>query len=404
MKKPFWITLLITIQFLFSYNTLLFAQDTVYKDMLYATVIKHNRIGYILQSDDQGVSWQISWDGRRHAKTLENRVKDIAFGNGRLVAVGNTILMSEDGGKHWTETVLRNFPYTPMFTSNQYIKSVAYGDGFFVAAAPGYVLYSKDGLDWNYVRAEEMTAAEKRKKKYGKYEGNYPPDKTNDLMFPLDIEFAEGRFYVSGGNRECAVAVYEINDKEKLLRIKKSSLKKRYEEKAKLPSGGLTSITFDGFNTLVALSNSTKYAFSTDMGVTWNFSSIPGKIPGSAVTFSKGVWWAAGKEKNVYYTEDITAGWQSISEEFLDIIINNITFINEQFFIFGNNGKIISSIDGDIWEEHLIVEENIGMDIMSMENALIEVESETSLEQQDDSVTLDSAGVSGNKEMVLGKL
>jgi photosystem II stability/assembly factor-like uncharacterized protein len=402
MKKPLWISLLIIIQLLLSYNGFLYAQETIYKDMLYATAIKYNRIGYIYQSEDQGISWQIVWDGRIHAKTLENRVKDIVFGNGRLVAVGNTILMSKNGGKNWTEIILRNFPYIPMFTSNHYIKSVAYGDGFFVAAAPGYVLYSKDGLDWKYVRAGEMTAAEKRKKKYGKYEGNYPPDKTDDLMFPLDIEFAEGRFYVSGGNRECAVAVYEINDKEKLVRIKKSSLKKRYEEKAKLPSGGLTSITFDGFNTLVALSNSTKYAFSTDMGITWNFSSIPGNMPGSAVTFSNGVWWAASKGKKVYYTEDITAVWQSVSEDFLDIEINNIAFINEQFFIFGNNGKIFSSIDGEIWEEHLILEENIGMDIMSMENALIEFESDDSTEIQDDSVTYEPVGILGNNETTLG--
>ena len=38
--------------------------------------------------------------------------------------------------------------------------SVAYGNGFFVIAAPYQFLYSKDGLNWKFVRTGEMTAAE----------------------------------------------------------------------------------------------------------------------------------------------------------------------------------------------------------------------------------------------------
>ena len=371
MKKSFWTPLLVTFLLLFPYQSFLLAQESESKDMLFATVIKHNRIGYIYKSEDLGVSWEIAWDGRIHAKTVNNRVKDIVFGDGKLVAVGNTILVSQNGGKDWKEIIFRNYPYTQMFTSNQYIKSVAYGNGFFVAAAANYVLYSKDGMDWKYVRVEEMTAAEKRKKKYGKYAGNYPPDKSEDLMFPLDIEFAEGRFYISGGSRECAIAVYEVNEKEKLVRIKKPSLKQRYAEKAKLSFGGLNSIIFDGYNSLVSLSNSNKYAFSTDMGVTWNFSIFPGKVPGSAVTFGNGAWWAVSKEKTLYSSEDIGAGWQLFSDELIDIEINNIAFLNEQLFIFGNNGKILSSFDGLTWEESLIAEDNFGLNILSMESAQI---------------------------------
>ncbi|MBT4290044.1 MAG: hypothetical protein HOD92_22190 [Deltaproteobacteria bacterium] len=376
MKKSLWMPLLVTFLLLFPLQSFLLAQETELKDMLYTTAIKYNRTGYIYQSEDLGVSWEIAWDGRIHAKTLNNRVTDIVFGDGRLVAVGNTILMSQNGGKDWNEIILRNYPYTQMFTSNQYIKSVAYGNGFFVAAASKYILYSKDGMDWKYVRVEEMTAAEKRKKKYGKYDGNYPPDKSEDLMFPLDIEYAEGRFYVSGGSRECAIAVYEINEKEKLVRVKKTSLKKRYAEKALLASGGLNSIIFDGYNSLVALSNSNKYAFSTDMGVTWNFSIFPGNIPGSAVTFGNGVWWAVSKEKDLYSSNDIGVGWQLFSEELIDIEINNIAFLNEQLFIVGNNGKIFSSFDGLTWEESLIADENLGLDILSIASAQIEFEYE----------------------------
>lgn len=389
MKKSLWTPLLALFFLLFPLQSILLAQETEFKDMLFATAIKHNRLGYIYKSEDLGVSWQIAWDGRIHAKTLDNRVKDIAYGDGKLVAVGNTILMSQNGGNDWNEIILRNYPYTQMFTSNKYLRSVAYGNGFFVAVAPNYVLYSKDGMDWNYVRVEEMTAAEKRKKKYGKYDGNYPPDKNDNLMFPLDIEYAEGRFYVSGGSRECAIAVYEINEKEKLLRIKKPTLKKRYAEKAKLSFGGLNSIIFDGFNSLVALSNNNKYAFSTDMGVTWNFSIFPGNIPGAAVTFGNGVWWGVSQEKTLYSSEDIGFGWQLFSEELVDIKINNIAFLNEQLFILGNNGKIFSSFDGRTWEESMIAENNLGLEVLSIASAQIEIEIEedTSFDVSSDSST-----------------
>lgn len=358
-------------------SSLLFAQDHLVEDSIFATVIKHKRVGYIYKSTDQGKNWQITWDGRIHAKTFDNRVKDIVFGNGRLVAVGNTILMSQNGGQSWKETILRDFPFNQMFTSNRYIKAVAYGNGHFVAAAPNYVLYSIDGIDWKYVRVEEMTASEKRNKKYGKYTGNYPPDKTDDLKFPLDVEFAEGRFYVTGGSRECAVAIYAIDDKGKLVRLKTTSLKKRYGDKAKLPYGGLNSIKYDGYNTLLAFSNSNKYALSTDFGITWNFYNIPGGIPGSAVAFNNGIWWAVNEEKNVYNSKNIVNGWQRHSQELLDIKINNIVALENKVYIFGEDGKIFLPNEDETWEESLITEDNTGLNILSMAAAHIRIDSDS---------------------------
>ena len=74
---------------------------------------------------------------------------DVAYGNGKIVAVGNIMLASKDYGKIWTERNLCFLIEEPAFANRRNLTCVTYGNGFFVAAAPYHFIYSKDGISGN---------------------------------------------------------------------------------------------------------------------------------------------------------------------------------------------------------------------------------------------------------------
>ncbi|MCP4158207.1 MAG: hypothetical protein GY757_61475, partial [bacterium] len=211
------------------------------------------------------------------------------------------------GGETWEETVLENFDNEQMFATNKPLRAVTYGNGMFVAIGPNHVLYSRDGLDWKYVRTGKLSEEEERRKK-AKIKGEYPPDITENLMFPLDVIHMNDVFVVTGGSRDCVVAIYSIF-KEKLVLDKKKKLSKQFGRIAKLTSGGLKSIAYDGRSTLVAMTNSDKYIYSNDLGTTWNFSYTPERKPGAGVVYANKTWTAAATREGIFFTADVKSGW-----------------------------------------------------------------------------------------------
>lgn len=126
-----------------------------------------------IYSSDNGIDWV------RRFSTGAN-TNDIAFGNGRFVAVGNTAYYS-DNGIDWTRCEITNNPTfagvtygndkfvaigmnttdvyvsedgitwvsNTVFESNLLFSNIAYGNGKFVAVSEmGYTYYSSDGIDW----------------------------------------------------------------------------------------------------------------------------------------------------------------------------------------------------------------------------------------------------------------
>ena len=333
------------------------AQTWGKNDVLFSVADKKDRKGFIQSSIDGGKNWRIIWDGGLHARTRENRLMDIVYANKTLVAVGNTILTSKDGGETWKETVLKNYEKEQMFSTNKKLRAITFGGGFFVAVGPNHVLYSTNGKDWKYVRSGKLSEEEQRRKK-AKVKGEYPPDLTENLMFPLDVVYVNGIFVVSGGSRDCVVALYSIFE-DKLVLNKKSKLSKQYGQNAKLKSGGLKSTGFDGRTQLVSISNSRKFTISNDLGATWNFSYTPEHKIGAAILFANEQWIAVSKNGAIYYTDDIATGWFKSDFGGIESDVNNLYYANGTFFIVADDGVIVRSIDGENWQgDRVIIHSN----------------------------------------------
>ncbi|HHX95294.1 MAG TPA: hypothetical protein GX691_05725 [Clostridia bacterium] len=90
--------------------------------------------GAVIRSEDNGQTWTQYWSGI-HAEA-------VAYGNGKFVAVGDGIAVSEDG-KSWSAT---NAPEW------DYFEDVAYGSGKFMAlgyqGGENYIFSSTDGQSW----------------------------------------------------------------------------------------------------------------------------------------------------------------------------------------------------------------------------------------------------------------
>ncbi len=348
MKKSVWYCWVVFAFIIVGSGTSVLARTWDQYNVLFSVLNKNSRKGYIKQSVDGGETWNTVWDAGLHARTRENRLTDIAYGDGTLVAVGNTILSSNDGGETWKETVLKNYEREQMFSSGKPLKAVVFGDGLFVVVGPNHVLYSADGFNWKYVRFGKLSEEEEQRKK-AKIKGEYPPDITKNLMFPLDVVYVNGLFWVTGGSRDCVVASYSMSG-DKLVLDKKIKLSKQYGEFAKLVSGGLKSTAFDGRTNIVSFTNSDRYAYSSDLGVTWNFAYTPEQTIGAAIVFANETWVAASKFSKIYFTNDISGGWFKSDYEGIESSVNNLVFVNDSYFLAANDGIILRSFDGKSWE------------------------------------------------------
>ncbi len=338
------------------------AENWEQRHALFAAITENGRKGFIRRSVDEGATWETVWDAGLHARSRESRLTDIVYGKGRVVAVGNTIVVSGDGGATWKEILFKTYEKEQTFVSNRALKTVAFGGGLFVTAGPKQVLYSSDGLFWRYVRTAKLSAAERRRRK-AKIKGEYPPDITKNLLFPLDIVYAGGSFFVSGGSRDGTVAVYSIAE-ERLVLDKRRKLIKEYGDAAKLPSGGMKSIAYNGRSGLLAISNGRKYMYSTDLGATWSFALLPQRKTGAAVLFAEGKWIAAAGDGSVYTTEEIGAGWQRSNLRGTENRINDLCYGNGLLFMAGSNGTVLRSQDGINWK--LVSREANGSHITGM--------------------------------------
>ncbi|WP_309400089.1 PKD domain-containing protein [Cerasicoccus maritimus] len=185
-----------------------------------------------------------NWTDRTTEETEEFR--DIAFGSGRFVAIGNAGLVqySEDGTS-WTNVI---------FTSDD-LKQIAFGDGAFIAVSDNGVWRSEDGVSWtNYWSATGL----------------------DSWRSVRDVFFHDGKFYIGGWY----AGIHYSTDGGITW------------AEAKLPEGSFTSSDFAAHEgTVMALaydqSTSTSVNLVSADGATWSVSSAaPGG--GDSVTFGNG--------------------------------------------------------------------------------------------------------------------
>lgn len=334
---------------------------------LFMAVTKSGNNGYILKSTDFGKTLTTVWDSEMQAQTGQNRLFDICEGNGKLVAVGNTILTSEDQGKSWKENNLYRVTGEMAFPNRDAIKCVTYGNGFYVAAAKFHIIYSQDGLNWKFVRTGKLSTAEKNAEKkpsgfslssikkdpknHGKRpsEGEFPPEITPGIQYPLDIIFAKDRFYLVGGNRSMQGQVLKIEG-DKIVVEKELPFT---GNAATLNTGGLKTIKWDGKNTLVACSNSTKTVYSTDMGATWNYIYNPEKNQIWGLAYNNGTWVSVSPFEDVFVSNDITTQWtKSFKRGGGRLPIHNMIYAYNRYIMVGNNGGVISTTDLENWDSN----------------------------------------------------
>lgn len=377
MKNRILTSALIVLISLATWKT--YAQLTKWKSTdkaVFTAITKNGNTGYIKKSTDGGYTWTTVWDGEMNAKTGQNRMFGITSGNGTIVAVGNVIITSKDGGNSWTEIEMKGYNGGNIFANLSSMKSVVYGNGFFVAAGPFHILYSKDGLKWEYLRTGELSQAEKDAAKkpsglslediakdpklHGKRPsiGIFPPEIQPGLKFPRHLLFAGNKFFLTGG----------FNSMEgKILKIEGDKIVLEKElpftgNAAKLNTGGLQRMAYDGKSTIYATSISDKSAYSTDMGETWQYLYNPGKNQIWAVTNFKGLWISASPFEDIFTSTDLQ-NFETIKRGGGRSPIQDMIVADDRLLLFGTDNMVFASTDGKKWE--LISQKEFGMKIQA---------------------------------------
>lgn len=354
---------------LFSLVGLLFAGSLLAQDDLpswpggkaiFTSINKSGKQGLIKKSVDGGKTWQTLWDGEMDG-TAASRMSGIASGNGKIVAVGNTILCSTDGGKTWKETIMRTFTGENLFDGRNFIKSVAFGNGIFVAAGPFRTLYSTDGENWEYVRSGELSVREKKQKEnpsglsledikkdpklHGKIPsvGVFPPDIPVGLKITNYVMFANNKFYVLGGMRKFEGIVLEKQG-DRVVKVKDLVFTGNAST-----GGAALRAAWDGKSTITILSDSYMTAYSTDNGETWKYKKNPANKQAKAIAFSNGKWVAASPFNDIFTSTDISTGWQLGTRTGERSAVNDMIYANGRYILFGNDNMVFASKNGENW-------------------------------------------------------
>lgn len=200
-----------------------------------------------------------------------NPFRSLAFGNGRWVAVGNGIIAESTDGKSWT--------LTPVSASNYYfLGNVSFGNNTFVAVSELGIQTSTDGISWSQATVNATTSS-----------GGSP--------LPQQITAA------AYGNGKW-VAVDNLY------------------------------LTNDGFGIWT----------STDNGATWNVTMLNGsyKQP-TSITYGNGTFVIAGYA-GLLLTSPDGANWTDRSFTTGQSMMG-ITYANGEFVAVANDGEILTATD-----------------------------------------------------------
>lgn len=343
--------------------------------MLFTAITKTGTTGIINKSVDGGHNWKTVWNGSTDAKTGAHKLFGIASGNGTIVAVGQIILYSTDNGNTWNETTLNRITGANAFGKN-YLVSVTYSNGFFVACSPWHVIYSKNGADWKFVRTGELTTAEKEAQKnpsglsladiakdpklHGKRPsiGEFPPGVTPSIKQPNYILGAGNNFFVFGGFGKMEGIKLKIEG-SKIVKVKDIAF-----TGSGASSQSLQRAAWDGKSTIVAVSKNYRSAYSTDMGETWSYIDNPRKNQGWVACYNNGMWISASPFLDLFHSKDISTGWQLGSVKGQRSHPRDLIYAHGRWLMVGNDNIVRASLDGINWED--ISEKQFGPHIQAI--------------------------------------
>jgi Leucine-rich repeat (LRR) protein/photosystem II stability/assembly factor-like uncharacterized protein len=279
------------------------------------------------------------------------------YGNGTYIWVGTSyeqeglIYNSKDGFKWATSSLMNDF----------YLKSVIYAEDKYVAIGDSYrsvntvVLTSSNGIDWD-INDAGFKNMERGKKVYyaqGKffivgenytiytsedavswertyYEGSYPNKSLNCLW---DITYAENKFVAVGEQGKIITSSDGLNWNTQDTGTTERFLKVDYLNSSFVASGYWTKYT------------------SKDT-VTWQLESgtLAGVAYGAGKYVKVGRLNYNGNESTVIYALNDPLGWGGNPVYSFDGVIDiRVSYNGEKFIACGDNGIILTSIDGVSW-------------------------------------------------------
>ncbi len=322
-------------------NPLPFAQRSGFK-LAYGngTFVAVNGSGLVYTSPD-GQDW------RRVCAGTDNDFIDVAWGNGRFVAIShgydvsvNTVHISEDGVR-WREIP---FPYGPAV----YLSTIRFVGGYFCAFNAGNsptLFVSPDGVDWSYVAfPENLNGLAYGSAKYVVVSGNHyyvSPDMSEWMAFTYPvptyaygISYGQGHFVVLAENEGLHFSLTSPDA------VNWSEAPLQYP---------ISAICF-GAEGIVGIwnANNPPFYWSQD-GITWSQSSVPGTggVPSDLI-------YAAGRfvasVGNQVWTSTDGSDWRTASIQGISVPSARVRYLKPlgEFMAVGFD-LIASSPDGKQW-------------------------------------------------------
>lgn len=258
-----------------------------------------------IRSSD-GVTWQLTG----HYPSAPSGFYGLAYGAGLWVAGTNggsstyRIFTSSDNGITWNGI---NSP----FVSGDYIYSIAYGNGVFVAqggSSTFKIATSIDGVSWT--------------------------NRSNQITSIGVVSFANGKFFLVSGSNTCYSSTNGIT----------------WSSSSAIPSQSPV-VYGNGVYVMLGYSTNNGVATSTD-GVTWTTRSTALTSAGFGtnismknLTYAEGIFVAVGFNGSVATSIDGVTWTKKTSANFSTSQLYGITYANNRFIITGGSGKILSSLN-----------------------------------------------------------
>jgi len=320
-------------------------------------IVKNSSVSYKINDN---LEWTAITDTafNSNASDVKNSIQDIVWGNNMFVAVGGSMLYKKDKFKGYGESKIAYSPdgitWTAVtnttFKDKELIRTVAYGDGKFVAgSSKGNLAYSQDGVNWTAVKKttsvkliRDIAYGNGKFIAVGGSKILYSPDCINWTAKSPFTFFKESIYAVAYGDNKFVAGSSSDNHPQNIAYsldgLEWESLG-RY-----LVHGGNTIAYMNGKFTAVCYNGNVVY--SPD-GVKWTDETptLLGSI--YAIAYGDGKFVAGDKNGKTAYSQDgIT--WTRIADSaFEGYYINSIAYGDGKFVAVGNNGKI-SYWDGNI--------------------------------------------------------
>jgi len=273
--------------------------------------IMKNTIGLVLSSAD-GVNWNQEFVAN------ETELVSVAYGEGKIVAVGGDKVFYTADGKTWNK--VESATNAPL---NGGYCAVTYGGGMFVAVGTTATLtFSKDGETWVRYFGEEL-------------DPDYDAGKTHFY----GVSFVNGKFYVVGNSNRIISLIPDV----------KEGLKKEKCTVLGQVTNRLNEVTF-GNNTYLAVGAKDDY-ISTD-GQNWTPTKPEWQIWGAS--YANGLFVKACGFGRVFTSPTAQNNtWEEVYYA-QRTMFWDACYGNNMWIVTGKDGNSLTSADGKEWENHTI--------------------------------------------------